>query len=1109
MQSSPVRQFIRSVRQAIMSPARTFQRRLITVFVSLFLAFIWILVFFSANVLTTQFEHVLADQQFVSTQRFAAELGDNLTVRTESLAKIAANLPGDLESKTLNAFLSDQAPLHALFPAGLLVLGRDGISVAGYPQVIGQSGLFYGDRDYFLNVVASGKAWIGKPVIGRVLQRMILPVAVPIMDADGHLRAVLVGLTDLMMSNFIAAHLDFPMVGSSEVAVFSMRDKIVVASTDVRQLLSAAPAPGANRMIDRFFDGFEGSGIASGADGNEQLFSGKQVPTWNWVVIASLPTTLAFGPVREMQHYLYLMAFMMTLVAIFAIQWMTRRMLEPLGNASNAMRRMTEGKTVLAPLPIESDDEIGAMVRNFNQLVVEMGRQEKALAQSEKRFRMLVESAPDAIFVLVDDRLVYANLAATDLFGAASGDQLLGQSVADRMPGYQMSVIAERERSRDTSKKRPLVKKKYLKMNGSAVDVESISVPFMYEDASGVLVFARDISERIRADQAVRDSDARYRSLFENMLEGFAYCRIIHTQGEVKDLIFLDVNPAFERLTRLKNVIGNKISDVMPGLCQSNDALFALFGRVAMHGTQERIETHIEALGRSYAIAVYGVADAHCIVFFDDISERKDAKELLRKQAEEVRTLVENSPDMIFRFDQHLRCIYVNPAVEAATGLRHDDIIGKTYPVQGAGTQFAAQWSSSITSVFDTKGADTFDFSLPAQGGERYYQALLVPEFGPDGQVLHVVAVARDISVIKQGEAVLRESEQRIYGIAANTPGMLFQCQFNVTSGALAFTYVSEGSMSLLGLTPEQIASTPSAIVLQLVESDREKFYDSLRLSAVAMEMWNWEGATLLIEGEQRWINGRATPRAAPNGDITWEGVMLNISESKRSEQALRQSRQLLRDLSAHMESVREEERKRIAREVHDELGQALTVLRMDVSLLRIHFGAQSPQLMERILAMKAGVDHTIGIMRHVTSALRPVALDLGLIAGIEWLVQEFTRHTEIHCQLKTNVCEEVVIDDSRATALFRIVQESLTNVVKHAAASGVVISVWIEAEQHVCVEIVDDGNGFVSESGRKANSFGLIGMRERALMLQGEVSIDSVPGQGTRVKVRIPLIPQ
>jgi len=230
---------------------------------------------------------------------------------------------------------------------------------------------------------------------------------------------------------------------------------------------------------------------------------------------------------------------------------------------------------------------------------------------------------------------------------------------------------------------------------------------------------------------------------------------------------------------------------------------------------------------------------------------------------------------------------------------------------------------------------------------------------------------------------------------------------------------------------------------------------------------------------------------------------------SKRSEQDLRQSRQLLRDLSAHMESVREEERKRIAREVHDELGQALTVLRMDVSLMRLNFGGHSEQLMARIRSMKDGVDRTIQIMRHITSTLRPVALDLGLFAALEWLVEEFNRRVGINCRLINNGCDEVVLDDSRATALFRIVQESLTNVVKHAQATEVAVSITLEAPDTVCLEIRDDGKGFEPGSTRPDGSFGLIGVRERALMLRGTVEIDSAPGRGTRIEVCIPLAAQ
>lgn len=622
----------------------------------------------------------------------------------------------------------------------------------------------------------------------------------------------------------------------------------------------------------------------------------------------------------------------------------------------------------------------------------------------------------------------------------------------------------------------------------------------------GALIVGEDITAARRAEQALKHSqadlanaqriahigswqrelgaDAGYLHWSDETYRilGFAPGAIAPDYRIVRQLVHPDDRARFERCGR----------DALAG------APYDVTMRMVLaDGTQKVL--------RSLAQVVPGEdgRPAHLQGTVQDITEKTQAEQLLRKREEAFRELVENSPDVTLRFDRDLRCVYINPAVESAIGLRPARIIGKTIGQLRMAQQSAAQWSAAIRKVFDSELTDTFEFSFPSAAGARHYQVRLVPEFRPRGEMPTVLAIARDISAIKHGEAVLRESQQRLHGITANMPGMVFQCQLDA-GDLLRFTYVSEGAGPLFGVAREDIEADADAITRRIVEPDRERFCASLRASAASLEMWNWEGRALRLDGEEIWINCRATPRAA-GADTIWEGGMFNITGSKRNEQELQQSRQWLRALSAHMEAVREEERKKIAREVHDELGQALTVLRMDVSLLRLNFGGQSPRLMERLLSMKQAVDRTIHIVRHVTSALRPAALDLGLTAALEWLVEDFTSHSTIDCELRTNEEYEVVLDDGQTTALFRIVQESLTNVLKHASASEVHVSLQVEDGQ-IRLEVRDNGGGFAAGAGRRAGAFGLMGMRERALMLGGNADIRSAVGRGTSVLVRLPL---
>ena len=235
---------------------------------------------------------------------------------------------------------------------------------------------------------------------------------------------------------------------------------------------------------------------------------------------------------------------------------------------------------------------------------------------------------------------------------------------------------------------------------------------------------------------------------------------------------------------------------------------------------------------------------------------------------------------------------------------------------------------------------------------------------------------------------------------------------------------------------------------------------------------------------------------------ILFQGI--DITERKNAEKALREHEVLLRELSAHHDSVREGERAHIAREIHDELGQALTALKMDLSVLTLKFGDATPQIREQVQELKGRVDAIIQVVRDVATALRPAALDLGILAGLEWLVEEFQKRSGIRCTLSV-AGSDLALGEDRSIVLFRIVQESLTNVSRHASARNVEILLDHDAE-HIRLDVEDDGVGFDVDAARRKKTFGLLGIQERVIMLRGELSIASAPGRGTRVSVSMPI---
>lgn len=233
--------------------------------------------------------------------------------------------------------------------------------------------------------------------------------------------------------------------------------------------------------------------------------------------------------------------------------------------------------------------------------------------------------------------------------------------------------------------------------------------------------------------------------------------------------------------------------------------------------------------------------------------------------------------------------------------------------------------------------------------------------------------------------------------------------------------------------------------------------------------------------------------------------ILRDVTERVRADAELRRSRDELRELAAAAISIREQEKSRVARELHDELAQALTALKMDVNWLKERLPATAATLAPKLESMQIMLDTTVKATRRISSDLRPLMLDdLGLIPAAEWLVNNFTQRHGIECEFTADP-PDIELQDPYATAIFRILQESLTNVARHAQASRVNITLD-NADGEITLRVRDNGCGFAVSDPRKPNSYGLVGLRERAYLLDGDITLDTAPGKGTLIEVCIPL---
>jgi hypothetical protein len=345
---------------------------------------------------------------------------------------------------------------------------------------------------------------------------------------------------------------------------------------------------------------------------------------------------------------------------------------------------------------------------------------------------------------------------------------------------------------------------------------------------------------------------------------------------------------------------------------------------------------------------------------------------------------------------------------------------------------------------------------------------------------------------------ISRDTQQQQRALLDNIPDMAWlkdrDCRYLAVNTAYQ-EILGVPEKAVLGKTPDEI--WPAEIAEVYLRTDRRVLKSGRR--------WRYEESRLDSSGDLRWFETIKSPIRDDAGHIIGTvGISRDISERKAAEGELIRSRAQLRELSNYLQSVREEERARISRELHDELGQTLTALKMELGWLRERVPAEPALVRTRLDRLTSIVDQSVVDLQRIAADLRPMILDeLGLVSAVQWLTQNFSERSALSIELSFDR-QDVAYASDVSTAAFRIAQESLTNIVRHSRATSARVSVR-HADGELQIEISDNGRGTdLTQSKRKR--LGLLGMEERAHMLGGSMQIDSSPGHGTRICVRLPL---
>jgi PAS domain S-box-containing protein len=505
-------------------------------------------------------------------------------------------------------------------------------------------------------------------------------------------------------------------------------------------------------------------------------------------------------------------------------------------------------------------------------------------------------------------------------------------------------------------------------------------------------------------------------------------------------------------------------------------------------------------------------------IFFEgtvqDVTARKRAEMDLRTSQRFIERVTQSSPNILYVFDLvQQRYIYATDRISKILGRTADELIGM-------GPEFLEKLShpddawllaERAVELSDAEDGQVFEYEfrlLHADGAWRWINAReMVFTRMSDGSLHEVIGTAQDITERKQTVDALLQSEERFRKLVEGAAAVFWEREL----GGGPFTYMSPQSEKLFGHLVENWY-LPDFWLTHVHEQDREqvqRFYKN--------EAAQPEGAHTIeyrlrnSEGRVVWVREFGHVTKGGVGGLLLQGFMLDITELHLASEELRRSQEQLRALSARVQSAREAERTHIAREIHDELGGALTALKMDVSKVLSAYRSGREELRrmdfidDRLADAMTLIDRTMESVRRIATEMRPPILDeLGIVAAIEWQIEVFEKRFGIRCELENQWPASLAPGHAISTALFRIFQEMLTNVARHSEATGVVVSLGQDTE-HLMLSVSDNGRGITE--GERRNSLGLLGMQERASIFGGRVDIRSEPGKGTDAVMRIPLV--
>jgi PAS domain S-box-containing protein len=720
-------------------------------------------------------------------------------------------------------------------------------------------------------------------------------------------------------------------------------------------------------------------------------------------------------------------------------------------------------------------------------------QQTMELDKSEKRNKAIVNALPDIVFII--DRnyryIDYHNSVGHQTLYEAN--HFMFKEVRDTLPEPLASeVMTYLEKVFQTGL---VYTHSYnLEVDGEMRSYEARYVPHKKDD---VLVLVRDTTQAKKAERLIQESEKKYRTLVEQATDGIF---IVNFKGEFKI-----VNPAGCKLSQYteEELLKMRVHDFVDA--NELKAMPFKMEEIAAGKTvaSERRLKRKDGKFIDVEITAKIIAPDRFLAFVRDITERKQTIAEIKKSNDRFNYIALATNDVLWDWDLISGNMWWNENFYTLFKLEKDKVktdIGSWY--DGLHPDDLERVKKSLHNAIEngqTTWSEEYRF-LKSDGEtvEIFDRGYVV--YDEEGNAYRMIGSMLDISERKKTERALKESEYQIKTILDTDP----ECIKLMSRDVKMININSSGLRMIEADNVEQIRN--QSLLAVVAEEHRP---DAARLIADAFEgkSGTLEFKLQTLKGNYRWCEILIVPFKNTDGEIIAAlGVTRDMTNWKIAEEELKKSFEEIRHLTEHLQNIREEERMHVAREIHDELGQQLTVLKMDVSRLGKKITAKEEEgFRPDINRILESINTMVDTVRKISSELRPGLLDdLGLVATLDWYSADFSKRTGIETKFISGIKNDK-FPQKINIGLFRIFQESLTNVARHSGAKKADVSLMWQDQQLVLL-IEDYGKGFDATAIKDKKTLGIMGMKERAIMIGGTYNVYSTPGKGTIIEVVVPI---